>query len=111
MPDPVARDDLIQTWVSPASPPAAGEERVYRPETSTLLPPTRAIVGFELRDDGTFVATGTGAADASEVVGSGIWTYESGILTLGASRKFEIRQVETPGGSAPELEAVELPSG
>jgi hypothetical protein len=111
MPDPVARDDLLQNWVSPASPPAAGEERVYKPDTSSDLPPAKALIGFELRDDGTFVATGTGAADASEVVGSGTWSYQNGILTLGPSQKFKIRQVETGSGSAPDLEAVQLPAG
>ena len=82
MSDQIDREAIVgQRWLAPGK-PRSGSERVYRPETSSAFEPTRSIVGFELKDDGTLVEIGSGADDRTSKGASGSWTLEGETLHL-----------------------------
>ena len=93
----MANDQVSGRWVH-AHEEDTEDEMVFRP-ADVELPPSRGRMGFELREDGTFVEAGLGARDIPEEA-TGSWTFENGVITLsegatqGVPREMEVVTVD-----------------
>jgi hypothetical protein len=93
----MANEQVSGRWVH-AHEEDTEDEMVFRP-ADTELPPSRGRMGFELREDGTFVEAGLGARDIPEEA-TGSWVLEDGVITLsegatqGVPREMEVVTVD-----------------
>ena len=73
------RKEILGRWLHSHEEDSAAE-MVFRPSTFAF-PPSRGRVGFELKDNGSYVDRGIGPGDGL-LEAEGEWSMENGLLTL-----------------------------